>query len=57
MMREHSLPGFGIGMTSKSTEFDKVLLVEDAELVWSEGSGVAAATYSFNNLVCCKCHC
>ena len=21
------------------------------------GSGVSAATYSFSNLVCCKCHC
>ena len=28
--------------------------MEDAELVRSEGSGVAAATYSFSNLLCCK---
>ena len=36
-----------------------MLYVEDAELVQSEGSGVAAATYSFkfSNLVCCECHC
>ena len=27
------------------------------KLVRSEGSGVAAVTYSFSNLVCCKCHC
>ena len=34
-----------------------MLLVEDAEFVRSECSGVAAATYSFSNLVCCKCPC
>ena len=33
-----------------------IALVEDAELVGFEGLGVSAATYSFSNLVCCKCY-
>ena len=36
-----------------------MLSVEDAELelVRYKGSSVTADTYSFSNLVCCKCHC
>ena len=72
MRREQSLPGFGIGMTMDDFQIDGIrqdvtellksavrysIPLDPKMLVRSEGSAVAAATYSFSNLVCCKCHC